>query len=227
MVIWKKVNLRDKGIIVEKSPTISKGQKRFEKYDIEGRNGVLIIDKGTYDPFIVTLECHIDTDITSIDKVKEFLDGYGTLSFDNEKEYTAIIQNQIEFEKVQNFRKFPIQFLCNPISKSLESTIVNVNNSPTQIQLDNSNFNVEPIIKIKGSGNTTITFNGKSFILNNLDNLLTYTLDSEFKEIVNSNGINSANQMYGDFPILVPGENIITYTGNITEFTIEYKNSYL
>lgn len=227
MVIWNGIDLKTKGIIVEKSPDIIKGKKRIEKYDIEGRNGVLIIDKGTYEPFVVTIECHINTNITNIEKVKEFLDGIGTLSFDNEKEYNAVIQNQIDFEKVQNFRRFPIQFLCNPIAKSLESEYIEVTNSPSRIQIEDATFNIEPLIKIKGRGNVSISFNGRTFILYNLDENLTYTLDSEYKEIVDSNGINASENMLGDFPILMSGENIITYAGNISKFEIEYKKSYL
>ena len=73
MVLWKGVNLNTKGIIVEKIPNITKGKKRIDTYEIEGKNGVLMIDKGTYDSFICSLSCHFE-ETHSIDEIKSFLD---------------------------------------------------------------------------------------------------------------------------------------------------------
>lgn len=226
MILWNGINLRDKGIIVENSPTISKGKKRVKTYEVEGRNGVLIIDKGTYESFVCTLDCHFNTDTNSIDSIKEFLDGVGTLSFDGIREYEAILQNQIDFEKVQNFRKFPVQFLVNPIARDIQETEIEITDSRTELNIE-STANVYPIIELKGTGNVTITFNNKTFYLYDLDPELTYTLDCDAKVIINSNGLNCSNQMKYDFPYLQKNTNIITYSGFIDEFIIIYKKAYL
>ena len=57
-VYWKGIDLKSYGIIVDKTPTISKGKKNIDTISIPGRNGFLTIDKGTYQPFVVSLECH-------------------------------------------------------------------------------------------------------------------------------------------------------------------------
>lgn len=227
MVIWKGINLKEKGIIVEKTPDLVKGKKRIETYDIEGRNGFLVIDKGTYDAFVVTIECHFDTTKYFIDDIKEFLDGYGTLSFDGEKEYTAIVQNQIQFEKVSMFRKFPIQFLVNPISKDINSTKININSNNYVLNINNATSYMYPLLKIKGSGNVSITINNKTFYLYDLNSSNTYYLDCENKVIYDSNMLNCSNLMKYDFPYLIPNNNDISYTGNITDFEIEYKRAYI
>ena len=226
MILWNNVDIRTKGIINEKIPTITKGKKRIDTYEIEGRNGVLMVDKGTYDTFIVSLSCHFN-ETNSLDEIKSFLDGYGKLSIDGVREYEAIINNKIDFEEVlrSGFRKFPIQFLCNPIAHDIESTSVEIT-EPTSLTI-NQTANTYPIITIKGTGDVVVYINNKAFNLYDLNSEYTYILDCNAKEIVDQLGRNCSNQMRYDFPYLKPGENTISYTGTITSFEIEYKKAYL
>lgn len=226
MVLWNGTNLRTKGIVVEKIPQITKAKRRFKTYDVAGRNGVLILDQGTYEPFVLSLECHFNQDDYQINTIKEFLDGYGTLSLDGTTNYEALIQNNIDFEAVQQFRKFVIEFLVNPIAEDIASTEVSVTSSPFTLT-NNSTTNTYPIITLKGSGDLTITFNNKTFYLYDLDSSKTYTIDSKAKNIVDNNGTNCANLMKYDFPYLIKGQNTINYTGTITSFKITYKNTYI
>lgn len=226
MILWKGTELRTKGIIVEKIPDIIKGQKNIKTYDIEGKNGLLVVDKGTYSSFVCTLDCHFDTEKYTINSIKEFLDGYGTLSFDGVTEYTAFVKNQIDFEKVAMFRKFPVQFQVNPISRDINATTLTITETPTSVTI-NSTANMYPTITLIGNGDLTITFNNKTFYLYDLDPNLTYTLDCDAKVIVNSNGVNCSNQMKYDFPYLQKGLNTISYTGTITQFKVDYKKAYI
>lgn len=224
---WKNQTLLSKGIIVNKVPIITKANKRISTYDVEGRNGVLMIDKGTYDSFICSLECHFNTSY-SINTIKEFLDGYGTLSLDGTTEYEAIINNQIDFEDIDRsgFKSFIIQFLCNPISHDITATDVTISATPTTIEIGGT-ANTYPILEIKGVDNVSITFNGKTFNLYDLVSTKTYYLDCNAKEIYDNNNVNCSNQMQFDFPYLKPGNNTITYTGSITSFKISYKRAYI
>lgn len=228
MILWNNVDIRTKGIINEKIPTITKGKKRIEVYDIEGRNGALMIDKGTYDTFIVSLSCHFNENVFDIDDIKSFLDGYGKLSIDGVREYEAVINNKIDFEEVlrSGFRKFPIQFLCNPIAHDIQPTSVEITESPFTFTI-NQTANTYPTITIEGSGNVVVYINNKTFYLYDLNSEYTYILDCNAKEIVDQSGRNCSNQMRYDFPYLKPGENTIEYTGTITRFEIEYKKAYL
>lgn len=227
-VYWNGISLRSKGIIVEKIPNITKGAKRFKTYDISGRDGVLVIDEGTYDPFALSLECHLNEDNTNINEVKEFIDGYGTLSLDGVTQYNAIIQNNIDFEKIfrSGFRKFIIQFLVNPIASDIESTEVTISSSPTTFN-NASTTKTYPILTIKGSGDVSFTFNNKTFYLYDLESSKTYTLDCGAKEIYDNNNNNCSNLMKYDFPYLIKGNNTISYTGTITQFKITYNKTYI
>lgn len=223
MLLWKNIDFKTKGIIVEETPKISKGQKNIDVYTIPGRNGFLSIDNGTYQSFVVSVSCHFN-ETADFDDIKEFLDGYGTLSFDGEREYTGIIQNSISFEKILMFKKFVVQFLVNPIAEDINSTTYNVSSAEEVLNIVGATATITPILEITGSGDITITINNKSFNLLDIDG--TYILDSKSK-IITKNGINAANKMLYDFPTLKGGENNISYIGNISSFKIIYKKAYL
>lgn len=227
MVKWNNIDLSTKGIIVEEIPTITKGKKRINTYDIEGRNGVLMVDKGTYESFVVSLPCHFN-ETYSIDEIKSFLDGYGTLSLDGIREYEGIINNQIDFEAIETsgFRKFPIQVLCNPISHTIQSFEKTITSEVESFEIDQT-ANTYPLIELQGTGDVSITFNDKTFYLYNLDSERTYYLDCNAKEFTDDLDHNVSNQMSGDFPYLKPNGNTILYTGTISSFKITYKKAYL
>lgn len=222
MIKWKGIDLKTKGIIVEKIPEIVKGKKNIDIYTIPGRNGFLSVDNGTYEQFSLSLECHLNPSVTSIDEVKTFLDGYGTLSLDNETEYTAIINNSISFEKVINFRKFIIQFLVNPVAEDItESTFTVTEN--TTLTIEDATANMYPILEITGSGNVSVSINNITFNLKSISGKC--ILDCKNK-VITCDGNNIANKMQYDFPYLKPGNNSITFTGTITAFLIKYKKAY-
>lgn len=221
MVKWNNIDFKEKGIIVEKTPTISKGKKRIETYSVEGRNGFLSIDRGTYEPFSVSISCHAK-ETTNFDEIKAFLDGYGTLSFDGEREYTAVVNNAIPFEKVQMFKSFVVQFMVNPIAHDITSTSINLLNG--DFEITGATSEMTPTILIEATGDVSITINNKTFTLEETDG--EYILDCENK-VIQHNGLNASNIMSGDFPIFKVGENTIETTGTITTMTASYKKAYL
>lgn len=226
MVKWKNIDFSTKGIIVEKTPTISKGKKNIETYTIDGRSGFLSIDRGTYQPFSLQVECHASED-ANFDEIKAFLDGYGTLSFDNEREYTAIVNNAIPFEKVQMFRSFAVQFMVNPIAYDITPTTINLLtglNEYDEFVISGSTYYIEPTLTIECTGDIEITINNKTFSLEGADG--TYILDCKNK-VITKNDINVANIMSGDFPIFKEGTNKVTTTGTITAFSASYKKAYI
>lgn len=219
---WKGITFNSKGIIIDKTPTISKGKKDIDTITIPGRNGFLTIDKGTYQPFVVSLECHAKGS-ANYDEIKAFLDGYGTLSFDGSREYTAVIQNAIEFSKALQFKRFPIEFLVNPIAEDITPTTYTVLASGNTLTITDANAPMYPTLQITISGQTSFIINGYSFSLSTAG---TYTLDCKNMVIIDSNNNNAANIMDGDFPVL-DNSNTITYDGNVTSFQIVYKKAYL
>lgn len=221
MVKWKNIDLSTKGIVVEKTPTISKGKKRIEIYSVEGRDGFLSIDKGTYEPFSLQIQCHAKEN-ANFDEIKAFLDGYGTLSFDGVREYTAIVNNAIPFEKVQMFKSFAIQFMVNPISHDINSTNITINDNFT---ITGATAQMNPILTLTAAaGGAEVNINGVAFTTLNVE-ATTYVLDCENK-VITKNNINASSEMNGNFPYFVNGENTFEGSG-ITSLTASYKKAYL
>ena len=84
---------------------------------------------------------------------------------------------------------------------------------------------MEPIIEITGTGDVQVSINNKTFYLYGIEGK--YILDSKWKVITDSGGLNASSNMLYDFPVLNPGVNEIEYLGNITEFKIRYHLSFV
>ena len=221
MVKWNNIDFKTKGIIVEKTPTISKGKKDIETYTVAGRDGFLSIDRGTYQPFSLQIECHAKED-ANFDEIKAYLDGYGTLTLDGEREYTAIVNNAIPFEKVQMFKSFAVQFMVNPIAHDITPTTISITDDFT---ITGATAKMQPILTLEAdAGGAEVNINGVEFTTSNED-AATYILDCENK-IITKNGLNAAHEMSGDFPYFVNGENTYEGTG-VTSLTASYKKAYL
>ncbi|MBR4178027.1 MAG: hypothetical protein IKR57_01605 [Bacilli bacterium] len=224
MIKFKGYDLTSKGIIDEDIPKVQKPKKRIDIYNIYGRNGFLSVDNNTYDSYQIQVGCHIK-DNANMDEIAKFLDGYGTISFDNIKQSTAIVNNNIEFNKIRNsgFKKFMLSFLVNPIFEDIEATIY----TPT-FSLDSTfykatisetfNYNVYPSeLEIEIASDTDFYINNRKFSLKSGH----YYLDCKNKEIYDSNHVNKSSQMSGDFPYLdTSGTNTIKCTTSPTTFKI-------
>ena len=85
----------------------------------------------------------------------------------------------------------------------------------------------KPIIKLKGSGTVDISLNGATvFNYSFPDNETEVIIDSLEQEAY-LNGVYKNRYMTGEFPILIPGENEISWTGSLTEIEIEPKSRWL
>jgi len=205
-------------LIVNKLPPIFKAERDMELIPVPGRDGFLTSDLGSYKSIIKTVECTI-RDLSNIDYICGWLDGGGEVIFSNEptKIYKATIKNQIQFSKViREFHSFIIQFECQPHKYSVSNDMITLTTSP--IAVNNSGLsNTKPVIKVYGTGSINITINSKVVRLTNVVGYITIDSDimDAYKDTTNMN-----NNMSGEFPELVPGSNIIAWTGTVTKIEI-------
>ncbi len=219
---WKNYTFNSKGIIIEKTPIVNKPKHSYTQYTIPGRSGYLAVDNKTFDPILLSIECHLDNNNVDINEIREWLDGYGELQLDNEKKYTGYISNAIPFEKVLNFRKFVIQFTLQPLAKAITPTTINALSLNTIT--GDTYINANPKITITGTGDITFKINNIGFTIYDADG--TYVLDCDAK-VITKNGVNQSGNMSGEFPSILDGTNTLTKTGTITALTIEYNKTYI
>lgn len=219
---WKNYSFNSKGIIIEKTPIPNKPKHSYTQYTIPGRNGYLAIDNKTYDPLLLSLECHLDTNNADMNEIRAWLDGYGELQIDSEKKYRGFISNAISFEKITHFRKFIIQFTLQPLAIAVTPTTID---ALEEDEIDSDTYaKAYPKITITGTGDISFSINNVGFTIEDADG--TYVLDCEAK-IITKNGINQSNNMSGDFPYIINGTNPIIKSGTITAVTVEYSKTFL
>lgn len=212
----------DLGIIIQELPPISKAQKNIDIISINGRNGNLHIDNGTYKAKTYSVRCTL-MDETKINSLKTLLDSTGTLELSTEPNiiYNATITNQIDFSKYLKYLKeFIINFDVDPIGYS-KNSITNTYSSTENVFEVNGTANVSPIITVTGVG--TFTLNNKS-----VEVLETgITLDCDLMNCT-KNSINKNDKVILDeFPELIVGENTLNLGEGITLIEISYKEGWL
>jgi len=212
---FKGINSKDY-LIVNKLPPIVKPKADIDVYEIEGRNGFLTHNKGTYRGYAKPVECSLKG-LDDIDIITSWLDGTGDVVFSNEpdKTYKATIINQIDIGKISRlFHSFIVIFEVQPF-KHIQSDTITLT-SPGAINNPGTHPSL-PKIKITGSGDVNLTINDKTIELTAIGPNI--TVDSELMDCYrNSTLLN--DKMAGEFPMLKVGENSISWTGNVSKVEI-------
>ena len=230
---WNGDKLEDFGVIVEKIPPFLKAKKRFKTYTIPGRDGILWVNENTLEPITLSLECHFNEDVANRDLLNKVFNTDGRLTLDGIRYYDGFINNNIDYEKVQNFRKFLLSFTLNPVAHEIAETTFTYDSTAqsNQILFDNYEYTTYPIIEIDGTGQLIVSIEhdvnvNESFTIM-ADGNGAYTLDCGAKEIVRNN-VNCSNVMSGEFPVLRPTINdiYVSGTGTLTSLTIKYHRAF-
>jgi predicted phage tail component-like protein len=213
----------DIGLIIEHNPVIPVPKKNINTIPIEGRNGSLTEDLGTYEDIeIPVLFALADENIKpKCRQIKNWLVGKmlnNKLIFDDDldtfyKVKYVKIPNDIE-RVLDQIGKFTAIFVCEPFSFS--SVDVLEFSQPTSLY--NDGYDSEPYFKIYGTGDVTLTINSKNIILKGLNEYI--ELNSEIEKCYKGTQPLD-DKMIGEFPILTSGENQISWVGNITKVDIK------
>ena len=211
-------------LILNKLPSIFKATKDVQKIEIPGRDGFLTQDFGSYKSTIKTVECTI-RDLSQIDFICAWLSGAGEVIFSNEpdKKYKATIINQIEFSKIlREWKSFIILFECQPHKYYISNDLLTLT-SPGTI-FNTGTVNSKPVIKIYGTGNITLSINSIAISLTNVSSYV--TIDSALMDCFKDTLLKN-NDMNGEFPVLIPNNNTINWTGTVTKVEITPNWRYL
>lgn len=217
------------GLIVQELPPISKPARRVSIAEIDGKDGDISEFKG-YSAYDKNISIGL-TKGYNIDQIINWLNGSGRLILSNEpdKYYEAEINNQIDFDRLGRFKTATIKFHVQPFKYKLneEKQILEIT--------DQTNFNVtnhgliesKPIITLYGSGIVEVLLNNISIFTINIDD--EYVTIDTIKEDAYRNGILKNRLMNGDFENirLQSGQNIISWTGNLTKIEVDAKSRWI
>lgn len=224
--IFNNINSKDRGIIVNTLPPISKAEGSYEEIKVPGRNGTLYIDNKCYDSFTYEITCTLLSG-SNIRSIAKWLNGSGKLIISTEldKFYNVIIKNQIDFGQIYRVcNEFVVIFDVEPIAHSVQEKEL-VLTKETQFIIKESTYDIKPYIRVNGNENITLTINNKSVILNDIEGYI--ELDCELEEAYKDNLNCNSKVECEDFPVLVPGINNISWIGNVSTIQIKYREAFL
>lgn len=220
-----KDSFKDFGIYVEKRPNVPSPKRRISYIDVPGRDSALRRDESTYEDIILSVGCSFKGDpYSKISSIKSWLLNSGEsdliFSYQPDKKYIAQVVNSIDFEVVLKITShFVVLFNCQPFQYATDNAPILTN---CAITLQNpGTVAASPYIKVNGSGAGGLTVNGNSVSFSSIDQHV--ILNSEIQEIYKDTGselINKNATKTGYFPILLPGENTISFSENITSLEI-------
>ena len=219
---WKGTRCTDYGIHVVQQPEIVRPPERATFTSVPGRSGTLTTLEGVdvYDDFLLTVECTI-SDTSQLNTILSWLKGDDKVTFANRQGgfYYARIVNQISLEQILRgnpHRRFVVTFRCQPFFYLTGVANITVNASGTYVNNPSAIFS-EPVLKITLTGDAQISVGSTYFEFTGLTGIV--TVDTPLMETyINYTSYN--NNMSGDFPTLMSGQNIITWAGGVTRIVI-------
>ena len=226
---WNSVRCTEYGIHVLTQPDITFPAERVTFTEVPGHSGSLTTLQGedVYDDMLLSAEC-IFSDMSRIDEIAAYLKGGGTVTFANRQGgfYYARIVNQIPFARILRgnpHRSFTVNFRCKPFWYAADVQDITLTASGTMVTNPGS-VSSEPVITVHGSGDITLMVGMTIVELEGVDGNI--TLDSSLQEAY-SGTILMNDKMSGDFPVLRPGSNAISWTGSVTRVVVRPNWRYL
>lgn len=217
---------KEYGIQVLKTNILSSPEPRLEFHDVPGRNGSLLVTDGTYDDFILNVECVIvnETDYPMADitrKARKFFRSAINSKIQTDEDLEFYLEGTFAskldiVETIENFGEFIAIFRCNPFRKYINNDAVTISQSGSKLY---NEFEIcLPYIKITGNGNITLKINDDEYSFSNVSEYI--EIDSEvgncFKDIVPMDRHFNADHL----PFLYEGDNVISWVGNVSKIEI-------
>lgn len=222
----KSLNLN---LFLENYPSIPIANEEYEEVLVEGRNGKLIINKGTYPdkkiPFTFTiLSPRIEIDFERVYEWLTEIEDNRLIFGRRDRCYKVkkVIFGDIQKE-FRSIGEFDVTFLCEPFLQDLDKTTHEITTSGFKINYD-GNAPGDTLIKVYGSGNIQLTINGETMQINNVTDYV--EIDSDLLQVRNQDGTSKDDDTLGDFVLFTKGENVISYTGTVTKVVVEYTTKY-
>lgn len=224
VVIFNGQSSLDYGIQVEHPPDYQLPSRDFETVHVPGRNGDLIIDKGSFQNVTRTYEIgfgNLRRNFAEMaNAVSEWLNsasGYARLEDSYEPEYYRMAAF-CDTEQIENVLwhagRVTVDFNCKPqrFLKSGEETVrldtIGVLRNPT-------GFAALPCVTAYGSGSGVLGIEGYTVTISDIDGSI--VIDSDIQDAYSGTTNRNADiTLSNGFPRLSPGENSITWSGGIT-----------
>lgn len=226
---WNGQTASGKGICVTSLPPIQRAGKRDEPFTIPFRSGNLHIQDGSYDEVIKQVGCYLPYEqgvtVAELRAIRSWLSGSGRVSFSDDagREYQAHIISQIDFAQwVTGYddREFTVYFECVPYAYHTGVADITVTASGTTVS-NPGTAEARPLLAVTGSGDVTLMAGGGIVQLDGMSGTVYLDCEDEEAYAVVSGARESRNHiMSGEFPVIAPGNSLVSWTGSVTRVVI-------
>lgn len=218
-----------KGIRVRKVDSLSIPKRSIQSLPVQGRDGNLIIDNGSYENRLIKIEIQIITSSTKqINHIAEELAYFFqydmdykplTLSEDPTVYFEGICTNNIDIGRtIKTIGSAQLIFEAKPYKRMLDGDkkISLIANSAI---FNPTRYDSRPWIKIIGDGDIELLIGSQKVMLKGVSTSI--IIDSDSMECIGPNGNSENDKMYSKYPTLTYGENKISkQSGNVSKIEI-------
>lgn len=226
------VNSETLNTFIQDRPLIDVPKRKVEFKNAYGVDGSIPFDEEAYENTqlqltMVTNGPNLIEDRQALVKMLDTGGVYGDLVpyFDPGKIYRFMIEERIQFENKIHYGNTqasqttltvkPYKYLIDSPKKTMVKTGSIIN--PT-------NYVSQPIIRIEGSGNITLTVGGRDFLMRGISDKI--TINSEIYSAYTEGATGPLKSMNDkiftrEFPLLTPGNNTVKAVGTVTKIEIE------
>lgn len=213
------------GLKVAEGKKITTSSLDVERVTVAGRDGDLLVSNSRLNSAELSFPVNFVKEkgliATEVYKISEWLNVAGykdlTISYDPDFIYRAAYLETFSIEEtMRQFGKTTINFVCYPVKFYKQGrTTQTLSNGATVNGLGNVKAN--PVITLVGSGDCTLTINGRKTKLRAVQN--TITLDMQARQVFSGNlpawdKVVRAPQY--QMPYLDAGRNLISWDGDFT-----------
>ena len=221
MIFNGKCSYETANIVVQKYPDRTIAKRKYDVVSVPGRNGDLYFSQDAYENVTQEYDVYISAERERLPvmarKAAEWLSvpGYHELwdSYEPEIFRMAFYSGNRNIENIFNrFGRMRLAFSCKPQRFLTVGKEVKEFDEPGALY-NPTGFNAKPEITVMCSGSGTLTIAETTISLSNISEYI--VVDSDLQDAYKGT-LNQNSKMTGEFPELIPGENLITWTGNIT-----------
>lgn len=219
--------------VIQKRPKITKPKRKLSLRSVPGRSGDLIVDEESYENGLFELTAFVKGSSQEDQEENQTLvslvfDTGMYQSFvpywDSKYEYQVITTSGPDFygSRLYGFSNpYNLELSYKPFKKL--RNVDNIVLTKTGNITNPLKYNSLPYMKITAIGDVTLKVNGLDVVLKNIVEFI--ELDSEIEEcykLKNAVMTNENNKMYSiEYPVLKPGVNTISWTGNVSKLEVE------
>lgn len=205
--------------LIEELPIVDKPEEDVEFIEIEGRHGYLTFRKGRYKPIEYTIDL-VFKGKENRDIIKSKFQGSGNLILSNESDryYKAFVIGAIVFERqIRDIYICSITFRLQPFAYEVNQTGMTTFSKPYTLT-NHTNTTAQPIIEVYGNGSGVLSINNTDIQIREIGECV--ILNFELKEAYGKDGSSKNTQVLTDYEELIVGENVISWSGGITDIAI-------